>query len=69
MGDNADQCDATVSLDNDIDNDGCDSATEDWDDDGDGVMDIVDADPLDNGNTNEISLPLDSGYKGISVVQ
>jgi len=39
----------------------------DWDDDNDGVPDVVDAAPLDNSNTNEINLPLDSGYKGRSV--
>jgi hypothetical protein len=36
----------------------------DWDDDNDGVPDTVDADPLNNGITNEISLPIDSSYKG-----
>ena len=36
----------------------------DGDDDGDGMPDPVDADPLDAGNTNEVGLPLDGNYKG-----
>jgi len=37
----------------------------DHDDDNDGVLDAVDAAPLDSSNTAEIDLPLDSTYKGV----
>jgi len=36
----------------------------DWDDDNDGVVDLVDSAPLDSGNTNEKILPLNSIYSG-----
>jgi len=36
----------------------------DWDDDGDGVVDWVDQDSLNAGNTTEIDLPMESGYSG-----
>jgi hypothetical protein len=36
----------------------------DWDDDNDGVLDDIDAAPLNPGNKNEMTLPLDSLYKG-----
>lgn len=49
-------------LDNDLDSIGNDS---DWDDDGDGIPDVVDANPLNGANTQEISLPLDSLYRGV----
>ncbi|HQQ75525.1 MAG TPA: FG-GAP-like repeat-containing protein [Pseudomonadales bacterium] len=39
----------------------------DGDDDGDGVPDVVDAAPLDAGNTNETGLPLNAPFKGSSV--
>jgi hypothetical protein len=54
-------CDAD---DLDFDNDGFPD-TFDWDDDGDGVPDTVDAAPLDAGNSNEVTLPLDGAYRGL----
>ncbi len=36
----------------------------DLDDDGDSVPDYIDADPLNAANSNEITLPLNNGYKG-----
>lgn len=39
----------------------------DLDDDGDGVPDYIDADPLDDGVSNERSLPRDGAYKGAIV--
>ncbi len=39
----------------------------DGDDDGDGVQDVVDADPLDDANTAETSLPLNAGFTGANV--
>ncbi len=53
----------------DLDGDGLINGI-DWDDDGDGVPDSVDATPFDSGNTSEIALPLnntESGYKGLRV--
>jgi len=37
----------------------------DWDDDNDGVPDVVDADPLNPAITTEVALPLDGNYKGL----
>ena len=43
----------------------CSSLTLDWDDDNDGVVDTVDAAPLDAGNVTESNLPLDGTYSGM----
>lgn len=43
----------------------CSGLTLDWDDDGDGVPDTVDAGPLDANNKTENNLPLDQTYKGL----
>jgi hypothetical protein len=48
----------------DNDNDGI-GDNGDWDDDNEGVFDFVDADPLDNGNNNEINFLLNSVYRGV----
>ncbi len=53
------------SLSGDSDRDGLLDSV-DWDDDGDGVLDIIDAAPLDNTVTTEVSLPLNSTFKGLS---
>lgn len=37
----------------------------DWDDDNDGVLDQLDAAPLDSENNNELDLNLNASYKGI----
>ncbi|NNF97766.1 MAG: hypothetical protein HKM93_00145 [Desulfobacteraceae bacterium] len=50
MGDNADACDATLILNSDNDADGCDDATEDLDDDNDGIPDTLDTYPFDFDN-------------------
>jgi len=47
----------------DTDGDGAGNAC-DLDDDNDGVPDIVDADPLDSNNTNEVTWPLNTNYSG-----
>jgi len=39
----------------------------DFDDDGDTVPDVVDADPIDNANSNEVSLDLNQGYQGMFI--
>jgi len=52
-------------LDTDSDGTGNNS---DWDDDNDGVPDTVDAEPLNNANSNEISLPLDTPFKGLLLI-
>ncbi len=36
----------------------------DWDDDNDGVVDIIDSDPLDNTNSTELKLDLQNDYRG-----
>ena len=46
MLDEDDECPLSVSMTSDFDRDGCDDATEDWDDDGDGVPDSSDSCPL-----------------------
>jgi hypothetical protein len=43
----------------------CGGYTLDGDDDNDGVPDVVDAAPLDGGNTNETDLNLDASYGGV----
>jgi len=53
--------DPTETL--DTDNDGIGNNA-DWDDDNDGVPDTVDAAPLNASNTSEITLPLNTIYKG-----
>ncbi len=64
VGDLIDNC-PTISnaSQSDNDNDGSGDVC-DYDDDNDGVVDAVDQDPLDDQVTTEISLPLDSTYKG-----
>lgn len=67
VGNNCDNCREVINpgqQDNDGDGQG-DSC--DGDDDNDGVLDNIDADPFDAGNTNEITLPLDSQYKGMEL--
>jgi len=39
----------------------------DWDDDNDGVLDTVDVAPLNSGDASEITLPLNSNYKGLQL--
>lgn len=50
----------------DTDNDGVGNAL-DMDDDGDGVPDYIDAEPLNAANANEKILPVDGAYKGSGV--
>jgi len=50
----------------DTDNDGINNGI-DWDDDNDGVPDTVDAAPLNSGDASEITLPLNSNYKGLQL--
>jgi hypothetical protein len=54
----------TASELDDTDSDGVINAF-DFDDDNDGVPDNIDMAPLDNANSSEITLPLNSGYKGM----
>ena len=54
------------NRDNDNDFDGLDN-TMDADDDNDGVLDVIDAAPLNAANSAEIILPLNNGYKGSQV--
>ncbi len=53
--------DSTESIDTDSDGIGNNA---DLDDDGDNVPDYIDAAPLSAANSNEITLPLNNGYKG-----
>lgn len=57
---------AAESLDTDSDGIGNNA---DLDDDGDGVPDYIDAAPLNAANASEVTLPLNSGYKGSAVTE